>query len=379
MKSNSEKGIILPPATIGIIGGGQLGQMMALAAKAMGYKVGVLDPMRDCPTSQVCDFQIVAEYTDHHALMQMAEQSDVLTYEFENVDLASLKVAQELVTIPQGTNLLAITGDRIREKNFLSSHGIPVTSYQVVEKPTDLEVAIAKLGYPSILKTSEGGYDGHGQQDINSEADLLAGQRLVAQAPCILEQRQNFTKELSVMVTRSREGIIQCFPVAENEHQHHILHQSIVPARVSQNVQDNARKIAQKIAQGLGLRGVLGIEFFMLENGQLLVNEMAPRPHNSGHYSIEACNISQFEAHIQSICGLALPKVTQTTPAVMVNLLGQHLEVARQKLVQRPDWHFHDYGKAESRVNRKMGHITILGDIQKSLDSIKSENIWEIK
>ncbi len=379
MKNNCEGGVLLPPATIGIIGGGQLGQMIALSAKAMGYKVGVLDPTPDCPTSQVCDFQIAAEYDDHQALMEMADRSDVLTYEFENVDLASLKDAQRLVALPQGTDLLAITGDRLHEKNFLSNHDIPVTPYEIVEKPADLDDAIAKLGYPSILKTSEGGYDGHGQQDINSEADLPAGRHLAENASCILEKRQKFTKELSVMVTRSRNGEIRCFPVAENEHHHHILHQSIVPARVAKDIQQNAKKIARQIAQGLCLRGVLGIEFFMLEDGRLMVNEMAPRPHNSGHYSIEACNISQFEAHVRSICGLEIPKIKQPTSAVMVNLLGQHLEPARQKLVQRTNWHFHDYGKAESRVDRKMGHITILGDIQSTLDSVKSENIWEIE
>ncbi|WP_224429268.1 5-(carboxyamino)imidazole ribonucleotide synthase [Pediococcus acidilactici] len=378
MKSSGEAGVYLPPATIGIIGGGQLGQMIALAAKAMGYKVGILDPTPNCPAGQVSDFQIVAAYNDQQALLKMAERSDVLTYEFENVDLASLEAAQKLAALPQGTNLLYVTSDRLREKHFLASHDLPITPYQPVSNPTELNDAITKLGYPCILKSCEGGYDGHGQQDINSEANLPAGRSLISQTPCILEKRQKFSKELSVMVTRSRDGQVRCFPVAENIHHNHILHQSIVPARVTEEVQQKAQKIARQIAQGLCLRGVLGIEFFMLADDRLLVNELAPRPHNSGHYSIEACNISQFEAHVRSICGLEIPKITQHAPAVMVNLLGQHLTLARKKLTQRPNWHFHDYGKAESRVNRKMGHITLLGELQPSLDSIQAEKIWEI-
>lgn len=377
MNCNCEGGVLLPPATIGIVGGGQLGQMMALSAKAMGYKVGVLDPLPNCPTAQVSDFQIVAEYNDHEALMELAQRSDVLTYEFENVDVDSLNEAKKWADLPQGTNLLEITGDRLHEKKFLSGQDVPVTQFVAVQKPEELEQAVEKIGYPCILKTVEGGYDGHGQQDLNSEQDLAAGKKLASKTICILEKRQKFVKELSVMVTRSRNGAIRCFPVAENEHHNHILHKSIVPARVSTDIQNNAQKIARQIAQGLCLRGVLGIEFFMLEDGRLMVNELAPRPHNSGHYSIEACNISQFEAHVRSICGLEIPKIKQSTPAVMVNLLGQHLTAARNQLPKATNWHFHDYGKAEAREDRKMGHITLLGDIQQSLDSIKSSNIWE--
>lgn len=377
VKCNSEGGILLPPATIGIVGGGQLGQMIALSAKAMGYKVGVLDPLPDCPTAQVSDFQIVAEYDNHRALMQLAERSDVLTYEFENVDLASLTEAQKITALPQGTNLLEITGDRLHEKSFLDGHDIPVTPFVEVKHPSDLKEAVEKIGFPSILKTVEGGYDGHGQQDLNSEADLKAGEELVSKSICILEKKQNFAKELSVMVTRSRNGEIRCFPVVENIHRNHILHETIAPARVSKDVQQNAQKIARQIAQGLCLRGVLGIEYFMLEDGRLMVNELAPRPHNSGHYSIEACNISQFEAHVRSICGLEIPKIKLHSEAVMVNLLGQHLQPARDRLADRPNWHFHDYGKLEARKNRKMGHVTMLGDRQQLLDAINTEHIWE--
>lgn len=343
----------------------------------MGYKVGVLDPTQDCPAGQVADFQITAEYADHAALLSLAQRSDVLTYEFENVDIGSLKDAQQYVALPQGTKLLQITGDRLNEKNFLRDHGIPVTNFVAVNQATDLQPALTQLGYPSILKTADGGYDGHGQQDVNSVADLQLASQLANRVPCILEQRQEFAKELSVMVTRGASGQVQVFPVAENIHHQHILHKSIIPAWVSEAVYQHAQQLATQIADDLKLRGVLGIEYFLMADGRLLVNELAPRPHNSGHYSIEACNVSQFEAHVRSICGLEIPSIRLNSSAVMVNLLGQHLEQARQRLPQRPNWHFHDYGKAEIRQNRKMGHITLLGVIDQSLASIKAENIWE--
>lgn len=375
--SNNSETPLLPPATIGIVGGGQLGQMMALSAKEMGYKVGVLDPTPDCPTAQVSDFQITAEYDNHQALLELAKRSDVLTYEFENVDVDSLNEAKKFAALPQGTKLLEITGYRINEKNFLFDHDIPVTDYEAVETEDQLIKAIERIGYPSILKTADGGYDGHGQQDLNSPDDISAAKQLVSDAVCILEKRQTFAKELSVMVARSASGKIQVFPVSENIHHNHILHKSIIPARVNDHVSQHAQQLAKRIAEGLDLRGVLGIEYFMMTDGSLMVNELAPRPHNSGHYTIEACNVSQFEAHIRSICGLEIPQPVLNEPAVMVNLLGQHLQPARERLSSRPQWHFHDYGKAESRHDRKMGHITILGNIEDSLRQIKSEGIWE--
>jgi 5-(carboxyamino)imidazole ribonucleotide synthase len=375
VKASSEP--LLPPKTIGIVGGGQLGQMLALSAKSMGYKVGVLDPTPACPAGQVADFQITAEYTDRQALLDLATKSDVLTYEFENVDVNTLQAAQKLTALPQGTDLLTITGNRLNEKNFLNDHQIPVTPFMRVTNGEELGEALAKLNYPCILKTADGGYDGHGQQDISSSTDVPKAKELLQRDTCILEKRQPFAKELSVMVTRSASGDVKTFPVAENVHYHHILHKSIVPARVESAIQEKAQQLAVRIATGLKLRGVLGIEYFMLADGSLLVNELAPRPHNSGHYSIEACNISQFEAHIRSICGLVIPEITQVMPAVMVNLLGQHLQPAKQILIDQPTWHFHDYGKAESRLNRKMGHITILGNIEQSLAEIKAKNIWE--
>ncbi|MFD1672024.1 5-(carboxyamino)imidazole ribonucleotide synthase [Agrilactobacillus yilanensis] len=372
---------ILPPATIGIIGGGQLGQMMALSAKSMGYKVGVLDPTPQSPAGQVSDFQIVADYDDQAAMDTLIQKSDVLTYEFENVStktLAQLNKQQ----LPQGVKLLEITGNRLNEKNFLRDHGIKTAPFAAVTDAASFTAAVQTVGLPAILKTTEGGYDGHGQVDINTPADFAAGAALYAQTPCILEGRVDFEKEVSVMVTQTANQDIRVFPVVENQHRAHILQTSIAPARLSDVVAQKVQVFAMAIADGLDLAGVLGIECFVTAQGTVLVNELAPRPHNSGHYSIEACNISQFEAHIRSICGLPIPEIQQNQPAVMFNLLGDELSRARQALAQRPNWHFHDYGKAEIRDLRKLGHVTILGPdlaalIQEATDFENQEGYFE--
>jgi 5-(carboxyamino)imidazole ribonucleotide synthase len=364
--------VFLPPSTIGIIGGGQLGRMMALAARAMGYRIGVLEPTPDSPTGQVADFQITAEYSDTNALRELARRSDVLTYEFENVDLEALEAVQDIVAVPQGTELLRITGDRVNEKTFLKDHGLPVTSFAPVSDGAELAAAVGEIGYPAILKTTSGGYDGHGQVDLNSPADLAAGAQLLQQAPCILEARQNFDRELSVMVTRGGDDVVRVFPVVENHHQNHILHTTIAPAPdLTIELKAAVSAAATTIASALNLRGVLGIEMFA-EGNRVLINELAPRPHNSGHYSIEACNVSQFAAHILSVCGLPIPPITQYAPAVMRNLLGDDLPNALVQWPDHPQWHLHDYGKAAVRTGRKMGHITVIGsDVQQLLDEVK--------
>lgn len=370
MNNNSNQPI-LPPATIGIVGGGQLGQMMALSAKSMGYHVGVLDPTPQAPAAQVADFQITADYQDKSALIMLAQESDVLTYEFENVDEAALIAAQRYTKLPQGTDLLHITGNRLNEKQFLHDHGIPVTPFAPVTDQQSFNYALKRVGTPAILKTVAGGYDGHGQTDLMQPELTAAAGRLIDQ-PCILEARQEFRAEVSMMVTRSAAGVVTTFPLVENRHQHHILHTTIAPANVRPAVHVAARKIAVSIAEALKLRGVLGIEFFVLPDDSLLVNELAPRPHNSGHYTIEACNISQFEAHIRSICGLPIPAITQVEPAVMRNLLGTDLTVARENLMNHPEWHFHDYGKAEIKPQRKMGHITVLNqNVDEALNALQ--------
>lgn len=363
--------------TIGIIGGGQLGQMMALDAKQTGMKVIVLDPTPACPAGQVADAQIVAPYADVKAIEELARRSDVLTYEFENVDLKALEDVADKVYVPQGTHLLYTTKNRIREKTFLRDAGLKTAPFMAVKDMADLKKAVERIGYPSVLKTCEGGYDGHGQEVLHSADDLTKCAGILSTKDAILEGWVPFKLECSVMVARNENGEVTVFPVSENIHHDEILHLSIVPARISPELQEKAKQMAVKIAHAIDLRGILGVEMFVTADGQIYINELAPRPHNSGHYSIEACNFSQFAIHNRAICNWPLPKVDLLKPVVMVNVLGQHVAGVRQQIAKRPDWHFHDYGKAEIRHNRKMGHVTILtDDVDATLEEIDNTGIW---
>lgn len=364
-------------STIGIIGGGQLGQMMALDAKQTGMKVIILDPTPNCPAGQVADEQIVAPYADTKAIEKLADKADVLTYEFENVDLNALEDVQDRVYLPQGTNLLYTTKNRLREKNFLRQAGVKTAPFMAVHTSAELKDAVKKIGYPAVLKTSEGGYDGHGQEVLRNKDDLDKCAPILATGDCILEGWVPFNRECSVMVGRNEDGEITAFPVSENIHHDEILHLSIVPARISSELQQKAQKIAVQIAQAINLRGILGVEMFVTDDGEIYINELAPRPHNSGHYSIEACNFSQLDIHNRAICNWPLPQVELLKPVVMVNVLGQHVNGVRQQIQKKANWHFHDYGKAEVRHNRKMGHVTILtDDIEATLAEIDNAGIW---
>ena len=369
--------LIQPGQTIGIIGGGQLGQMLALDAKQTGMKVIILDPTPNCPAGQCADEQIVAPYEDVAAIEELAAKSDVLTYEFENVDLQALKKVATTAYVPQGTHLLYTTKHRLREKTFLKEAGCQTAPFVAVKNEVDLQAGVAQLGYPCVLKTCQGGYDGHGQVVLHSAADLPQCQGIVATGDAILEGWVNFALECSVMVARNENGEVTTFPVAENIHRHEILHLSIVPARISDAVAAKAEAAAKQIATALDLRGILGVEFFVGTDGEIYVNELAPRPHNSGHYSIEACNFSQFAIHNRAICNWPLPKIELLKPVVMVNVLGQHVQPLRAQLTAHPAWHFHDYGKAASRADRKMGHVTILtDDIDATLAEVAASKIW---
>ncbi len=364
--------------TIGIIGGGQLGQMLTFAAKQAGMRVVILDPNPDCSAAQAADSSIVAEYSDKKAIEELARRSDVLTYEFENVDLEALEDVSDKVLIPQGTELLRITKDRLREKTFLKEHGLQVAPFAAVSCKEDLVSAIEEIGYPSVLKTCEGGYDGKSQLVLHTREDLKNADELLEQGRCILEGWVEFSMECSVMVARNMDGAISVFPVSENIHRNQILHESIVPARMSGELQSNAKKMAEKIADSLNLCGILGVEMFVGADGRLYVNELAPRPHNSGHYSIEACNFSQFAVHNRAICNWPMPKIDLLSPVVMVNILGQHVDGCRKLVLKKPQWHFHDYGKGEIRIDRKMGHVTILtDDIEKTLAEVEDTSVWD--
>lgn len=364
--------------TIGIIGGGQLGQMMAFSAKAAGMKVIILDPTPQCPAAQAADDQIVAPYADVAAIKELARRADVLTYEFENVDLQALKDVADQVAIPQGTNLLYTTKNRIREKTFLRDAGLQTAPFAAVKNRADLNAAVEKLGYPCVLKTCEGGYDGHGQEVLLSDDDLEKCAGILSTKDAILEGWVPFKLECSVMVGRNENGEVTVFPVSENIHHDEILHLSIVPARISAELQEKAQKMAVQIAHAIDLRGILGVEMFVGNDGEIYINELAPRPHNSGHYSIEACNFSQFAIHNRAICNWPLPKIELLHHVVMVNVLGQHVAGVRDEIAKKPNWHFHDYGKAEIRHNRKMGHVTILtDDFAKTLKEIDDTHIWD--
>lgn len=369
---------ITPYQTIGIMGGGQLARMICLAAKAMGYFVAVLDPTPNCPAGQVADIEITAAYTDVEAGKKLASVSDIITYEFENVHYTALEALEKIAYLPQGSNVLRICQHRYLEKKTISDMGIRVADFCLIESVDDF---LKNISYPCILKTTTGGYDGKGQIVLRSENDLAEAKKLVALHECILEKFVPFTKEVSVIVARSTTGEVKVFPVSENIHANSILHQCIIPASISPAVEKEAIECAKKIAENLGAVGLLGIEMFVVDN-RIVINEIAPRPHNSGHYTIDACVTSQFEQHVRAVCGLPLGETTLHTPVVMVNILGYHLDKNNLHnlapyLPLLPHGKIHLYGKAQAVNGRKMGHINLLGDIDETLKRVDETGIWE--
>ncbi|MEN1938399.1 5-(carboxyamino)imidazole ribonucleotide synthase [Paenibacillus sp. 102] len=370
--------IILPGKTIGIIGGGQLGRMMALAAKEMGYKIAVLDPAKHSPCAQVADVEIVASYDDLKAIQHLAEISDVITYEFENIDYRCLQWLEKYAYLPQGSQLLNKTQNRFTEKNAIVSVGLPVAPYRLVQKQDELLEAITELSFPCVLKTTTGGYDGKGQVVLRSEADVARAMELVNQTECILEKWVPFEKEVSVIVTRSVSGETKVFPVAENIHVNNILHESIVPARITEALSKKAIEYAQILADELQLVGTLAVEMFATVDGEIYINELAPRPHNSGHYTIDACETSQFGQHIRAICNLPLGETNLLKPVVMVNILGEHIEGVLKQVNRLTGCYLHMYGKEEAKAQRKMGHVNILNEnIEDALEKAQSLHIWD--
>ncbi|GKQ42589.1 N5-carboxyaminoimidazole ribonucleotide synthase [Companilactobacillus sp. RD055328] len=369
---------IKPGQTIGIIGGGQLGQMMTLSAKEMNFKVIVLDPSHNCPASTVADEVIEAEYDDIEEIIKLSKRCDVLTYEFENVDVKTINKVKENTYVPQGTKALEISQNRVMEKEFLKRHNHPIADFVEIKDKTNLKKYIDEVGIPCILKTATGGYDGHGQVVINSEKDIeKASSLLASKARLILEKVVDFKMEVSVIISRNESGDTAIFPIIENQHRENILHISITPARITKEMEQLINKNAEEIATNLELVGTMGIEFFIDKNNKLYVNEIAPRPHNSGHLTIEACDFSQFDLHIKGICNMALQRPQLLKSAVMINVLGQHIDQVKDLLIQENAWHYHDYGKQESRHNRKMGHVTLLtDDVEKTIKELKETKIW---
>ncbi|USK57443.1 5-(carboxyamino)imidazole ribonucleotide synthase [Cytobacillus solani] len=374
---NLSNKVILPGQTIGIIGGGQLGRMMAIAAKANGFRIAVLDPAEDSPCGQVADYKIIGEYDSLHSIQELAKMSDVITYEFENINAEALSWLCRNAYVPQGTALLEITQDRIQEKAAIQSAGLVVAPYAVIETEEAIYDNIDKFGLPAVLKTSRGGYDGKGQYVIKSKEEITEAKQLLNQGICVLEKWIPFEKEISVIICRNSKAEIAVFPVAENIHRENILHQTIAPARVTRHVEEQAVQAAKQLAENLELVGTLAVEMFLTKDGQIYINELAPRPHNSGHYSIEACETSQFEQHIRAVCNWPLGQTRLLKPAVMVNILGEHQQGIIDQIPSLSDWKIHLYGKEEAKYKRKMGHVTLLRDsVEEALAEMEKSKIW---
>ncbi|WP_394808805.1 5-(carboxyamino)imidazole ribonucleotide synthase [Nitrosomonas sp.] len=354
---------IMPGAMLGVLGGGQLGRMFVMAAQQMGYRVTVLDPLPDSPAGRTADDFICADYADQSALEKLSSQCVAITTEFENIPANSLrKLAKSCVVSPDAYSV-SIAQNRIAEKQFLGTNGFAIAPFAVIQQQDDFATQDVADLLPGILKVSQFGYDGKGQKSAADETELLAAYAQLNHPVCVLEKFMPLKSELSVVVARGKEGEIRTFPVSENQHVNGILDISIVPARISQELAEQAQTIACNIAEKLNYQGVLCVEFFVLQNDELLINEIAPRPHNSGHYSINACITSQFEQQVRTLCGLPLGSTTQHSAAVMVNLLGdlwQNGEPDWNPVLQNPSAKLHLYGKTEARPGRKMGHYTVL-------------------
>lgn len=354
--------VLGPGSRIGLMGGGQLGRMFIMAARSMGYRVNVFVPETDSPAGQLADVEVPRDYLDEEAVREFVRGVDVVTLEFENIPRQTMTWAAEHCEVRPRGEILHTTQNRAREKKFLAAHGFPLPAWAEVETREDLDAALARTGYPSILKTASFGYDGKGQVQIKSPAD--AANFDPSGGPFVLEAKVPFVMELSVVVARGVDGEVVCYPVCENVHRNHILDTTIVPARVATEVADRASRLAREIAARLDLVGVMAVEMFLLADGALLVNELAPRPHNSGHFSIDACVTSQFEQQLRAVCGLPLGSPELLRPCAMANLLGDAWQGGE------PDWaaaaafgdvKIHLYGKADPRPGRKMGHLTAFG------------------
>lgn len=354
-------GVILPGNTIGIFGGGQLGRMIAIAAKRMGYRVIVLDPTPDCPAAQVADDEITAPYTDVEAAKELASRCDVVTAEFENVPAETLEAIEPFVPVRPSSRVLRIAQNRITEKTFLAEHGFPVPNFRPVRSQEELLRAVSEIGCPAVLKTATGGYDGKGQARIEHPHEAEKAWERLGKVNCVLEEFVPLEREVSVIVARNLRGEGAVYPVAENTHAHHILDTSVMPAHIPSALARQAQELAQAIAEALGVIGLLCVEMFIAQDGRLLVNELAPRPHNSGHQTFDAAVTSQFEQLVRSICGLPLGSTELYRPAAIANLLGDLWEDREPnwvKALELPEVKLHLYGKAEPRPGRKMGHLT---------------------
>ena len=363
-----KSGIALPGSTIGIIGGGQLGRMLALEARRMDYRTIVLDPDPGAPAGQIADHHIVAPLTDLEAARELAARSDVVTLEWENADLAAVRVLAEAVPVRPGPKVLQVAQNRLLEKEAARSFGLSTAPFRSVTSLDELNAALTDLGTPAVLKTVFGGYDGKGQRVIRDVSEASAAfAELRDSGSLILEGWVPFEREISIVCGRSVRGEVVAFPVVENIHERGILDLTLAPARIPDAILQRATEVGMRMTEGLGVEGLLAVEMFVTADGEVLINEIAPRPHNSGHYTWEACSISQFEMQLRAVCGLPLPVPVLLRPAAMANLLGDHIGDGRgidatADALALPMVSLHLYGKAEGRPGRKMGHLTALAD-----------------
>ncbi|MSR58401.1 MAG: 5-(carboxyamino)imidazole ribonucleotide synthase [Planctomycetaceae bacterium] len=356
-------GAILPGAAIGVLGSGQLGRMFAIAARKMGYRVHTFSPDSDTPTGQVADVEVQAAYDDLDAVAAFARQVAVVTFEFENVPAATAAAAERFAPVRPAGNVLNVTQHRLREKTYLQSAGFPVTPYRAIRSAAQLQTAIGELGLPAILKTAGWGYDGKGQVKIDSLAQASDAWASLGTDEAVLEAFVPFEREVSVVAARGADRSFVAYPVIENSHRRHILDLSLCPAAIPERLARDAAEMARGVLESLDVVGVLCVEFFVTDDGKLLINELAPRPHNSGHLTIDACIACQFEQQLRSICGLPLGSTELLRPAAMANLLGDLWNSGE------PNWpaacaipgvKLHLYGKLQARPGRKMGHLTAL-------------------
>lgn len=363
---------ILPPASLGMIGGGQLGRMFTMAAKTMGYQVVVLEPERDCPAASIADRHICARYDDAEALSELANACHAVTTEFENVPASSLELLARTVRVAPSAKSVSIAQDRICEKAFLTRAGLDVAPYLEVENLEKLDTDLSSY-LPGILKVARLGYDGKGQIRVSTAAETIEAFSSLGNQACVLEKMLDLRLEVSVIVARTGEDAVTTFPVAENRHENGILDVSIIPARIHDQLAESARNIALRVADALDYVGVLGVEMFILGDDRILVNEIAPRPHNSGHYTLDATLSSQFEQQVRTLCGLPPASTKLLSPCVMVNLLGDlwnKNDPNWMNLLEDPRVLLHLYGKHSARPGRKMGHFNLLAEnLAEALDT----------
>ena len=355
---------ILPGATIGVLGSGQLGRMFALAARELGYRIFIYSPDNDTPAGQIGDQEFACAYTDLDKIREFAKQVQVVTFEFENVHADSTSAAAEFAPVRPDGRVLHVTQNRLREKTFLEGNGFPVTPFRRIHSLADLEAAASDLGLPAVLKTADFGYDGKGQVKITDAGQLESAWRAMHGAEGIYEAFVSFEKEISVVAARTLNGEFAAFPVFENAHANHILDVTFAPAAIDPKLARDVADLAAGILQKLDVMGLLTVEMFVTKDGRILVNELAPRTHNSGHLTIDACVTSQFEQQVRAVCGLPLGSTELRSPAAMANLLGdlwQNGEPNWAAALEDPFVKLHLYGKAQARVSRKMGHLTATG------------------